>query len=53
MGVCRDTLLIRGCAVMEERSQEKMQEFADEYSYGITIVVNVGLTLTLNVGSIV
>jgi len=30
MGVCRDTLLITGCAVMEERSQAKMQEFADQ-----------------------
>jgi len=30
MGVCRDTLLITGCAVMEERTQEEMQEFADQ-----------------------
>jgi IS1 family transposase len=29
MGVCRDTGLITGCAVLEERSQPKMQEFVD------------------------
>jgi len=30
MGVCRDTGLITGCAVMEERSQTRMQEFVDD-----------------------
>lgn len=29
MGVCRDTGLITGCAVLEGRSQLKMQEFVD------------------------
>lgn len=30
MAVCRDTGLVTGCAVMEERSQTKMQAFVDE-----------------------
>jgi len=30
MGICRDTGLITGCAVMQERSLEKMQAFVDE-----------------------
>lgn len=30
MGVCRDTGLITGCAVLEERSQANMQAFVDE-----------------------
>lgn len=29
MGVCRDTGLITGCAVLEERTPPKMQEFVD------------------------
>lgn len=29
MRVCRDISLITGCAVLEERSQPKMQEFVD------------------------